>query len=244
VFATKSSPKNEDKINESAIANNSNISENEDENDEEDVGGNSFNSTTDENSINSWNGNYTDENDNSLTIYRSGENTLTINISNNNSENQFASETYIVEVSSDNTVEYSDTFFEETSNLNLTINSNTIELVCDSTDEDSILNFASGTYSKEDFEKTGWDGMYVSDDYTIVLAETDSNTICITINDYWMRYLDEYTAEEITYEDEFIDDVEKIDIEKTADGLKITSSSTDEEDVLNEISGKEFKFVN
>jgi hypothetical protein len=204
---------------------------------------NNIDDTDDENDINSWNSKYTDGNGNTILIYRSGENTLDVDIINTN-VSKVTSGSYMVEVSSNNKIEYTETFFDDTDNLTLTRNLNEMELICDSTDEDSVLNLASGTYYKEDFEKNGWDGRYENGDDTIILAETDSDTLFITINNYWIRYADERDDKQINYEDSFFGNLEEMKIEKTADGIKITSSSTDEdEDILNEISGKEFEFV-
>jgi hypothetical protein len=238
MFTNNYSEEKNNQISKSSVINNLNADENNTFND------NFYNSNIyNENDINSWNSKYIDESNNTVLIYRIGENTFHVDINNIN-KSKISTASYIVEVSSNNKIEYIDTSFGDNDNFTITRDSNEIELICDSEDIDSVLNLANGTYYKEDFEKNGWDGRYKNGDNTIILAETDSDTLVITINNYFIRYADECNDKEINYEDSFFDDLEEIKIEKTTNGIKVTSSSTDSDnDILNEISGKEFKFI-
>lgn len=190
---------------------------------------------------NLWNGKYVDNTTgNKITIYRDGNNTISMDISAESSYKGFGN----IEIDSADKIEYEDEDFGENISLNIERNAND-ELIVKafSDDEESACNFIDGTYVKEDAEDNGWSGKYSDDENAIILAQVDEK-LYIIINEYWQRNADEFDDEKLTYEDEFFEDQEKLVIEKTTTGIKITeASSTDEEDILNEINGKELKKV-
>ena len=187
-----------------------------------------------------WNGEYTDDYGNKITIYRDGKNTVCVKML--SSQGMSSQNFEGIEVTSENQLEYEETFFGDTTSFIIEkISNNKWNVKASSTDEENICNVISGTYVKKEYDEKGWSGRYIAGEDTIILSEYMEGKMIISINSYWQRYLHDFDSEVVTYEDSFFDSEEKIVIIKTNDGIIIESSSTDEDDILNVINEKEFK---
>ena len=130
--------------------------------------------------------------------------------------------------------------FEEIENVIITYMDNGIKIEASSTDEEGLLNQINGDYERKEFERAGWDGVYTSGETTIALSEVFEEELMITIEQGYSSLsesIDEYTKQKIEH-DEFGDE---IFIEKTENGITVQASSTEEDDLLNEISGEYVK---
>ena len=150
-----------------------------------------------------------------------------------------------VEVDSSDKIIYEETIFDEEKKLELELNGNNLTVKASSNVEGSLLNSIDGIYEKEEVQTSGWNGIYANDDHEIILSEDYRDNIIVMIDSFWQRFADDFDENKIEYEEEFFDDTEIFKIEKTENGIKITeSSSTAEDDILNEVNGLEFKKMN
>lgn len=136
---------------------------------------------------------------------------------------------------------YTDSFSFDDEEIEIKISKvdNGISVVASSSDATSSYNSMSGTYVKKEFEAT-WSGYYKNGDIDLIIDEYTSDAVQIFIQKDFSSFslvADGYTDTTIDYSDEFFDDVDEINIEKTDTGLVVTASSSDSESLLNEISG-------
>lgn len=193
-----------------------------------------------------WFGKYVDSNGNQILIYRGSRSRLNVDIT-AESEDGFSSSYEVggVEVDSTEKITYESSDFEEKTILELELNDNNLIVKASSNEEGSLLNSIDGTYEKEEVQTSGWNGIYANDDHEIILSEDYRDNIIVMIDSFWQRFADDFDENKIEYEEEFFDDTEIFKIEKTENGIKITeSSSTAEDDILNEVNGLEFKKMN
>lgn len=130
--------------------------------------------------------------------------------------------------------------FGETNSAVITYMDNGINIEASSSDVEDVLNKINGDYLRKEFESSGWDGVYTKGGTTIILSEVFEEELMITIEKGYSSFsesIDEYTKQKIDHE-EF---GEEIFIEKTENGIKVQASSTDEDGLLNEISGEYVK---
>lgn len=126
---------------------------------------------------------------------------------------------------------------------------NKIEFTTDSEDLTDGTFTKKKEYSKEEFYednigsinslKEGLNGIFKNGDITIKIFQTDENKIRLNIEKEftsWSKPV-EINNGTITFTEEFFEDIEKINATITNDTLTITSSSTDDESILNEASG-------
>lgn len=189
--------------------------------------------------INKWVGKYENENT-TINIWREDIDQLFVDIS-RFSEEDFSinSSSFNVTVDTDtNEITHDGEMYDGSSNsVIITYSEDGINVEASSTDEEDLLNSVNGFYSKNEFERSGWDGAYTNGETTIILSEIYEEELNITIlQEYssFSRSIDEYTNQTIEY-DEF---GEEIFIEKTENGITVQASSTEKEDLLNIISGE------
>lgn len=131
----------------------------------------------------------------------------------------------------------------------LTLNANTLTI----TSNDDFVE--PGTYTrKSDYTKNDYyednigeikyatsniNGIFKKDNVTIKIYQTEANEGRISITKQYSSYSKPFDIVngKIHLEDEFFDDIEKIDAEINGSTLTITASDTDEDGLLNEISG-------
>lgn len=190
--------------------------------------------------IDLWNGTYTNENGIEISIYRSSEDMLTVDFNKNENE-MLTTKGFDVEYDSKNpnTIEYGELTFDEY-NVKITKNGDKLEVTSTSNDDKDILKNASGTYNKNEFENNGWDGVYVNDEYAIILAQYDKDKIYATFRaefSFIGEAIEDFDSKKISYKE----DSTNIEIEKTDKGISVVSSSSDKKSLLNEISDLEFE---
>lgn len=193
-----------------------------------------------------WFGKYTSSDGNQIIIYRSSRSRIDVDIVAKD-EDDFTSSYTVggVEVDSSDKIIYEETIFDEEKKLELELNGNNLTVKASSNVEGSLLNSIDGTYEKEEVQTSGWNGIYANDDHEIILSEDYRDNVIVMIDSFWQRFADDFDENKIEYEKEFFDDTEIFKIEKTENGIKITeSSSTAEDDILNEVNGLEFKKMN
>lgn len=194
---------------------------------------NVFEADVETDDINNWNGMYSNDSNVIINIYRYSDNQFSFEILNDNH-----SASYQLELDNNTSASQSGDWFDETYSINVKKNGNDIIVEASTTEEDGLLNKINGTYTKEKFENAGWDGKYVYDDHVIILAETSEDRLYISIDDYYQLGADDYDEKEIEYESNFFDEENVIKIEKTSKGIRVEASSTEEDDLLNEINGE------
>jgi len=114
-----------------------------------------------------------------------------------------------------------------------------ISITASSKEENSIYNLISGTYKKNNNNQRNWAGYYKNNKYDVIIDECD-DTIFLYIgkdNTSYVDYFENYTENKIYKKDESFGVTSEITIERTKDVITITSSSTDKEDLENQISG-------
>jgi len=200
------------------------------------------NNNTSQEGINKWVGKY--ENGNvTVDIWRESVDQLFVSIVKLNEGDSFdiSSSSFDITVDTDtNQLTHENEMFEEIENVIITYMDNGIKIEASSTDEEGLLNQINGDYERKEFERAGWDGVYTSGETTIALSEVFEEELMITIEQGYSSLsesIDEYTKQKIEH-DEFGDE---IFIEKTENGITVQASSTEEDDLLNEISGEYVK---
>ena len=199
-----------------------------------------------------WVGKYVDEEDkDTITIYANSKSTVSFIISVTDGEmTGYTNLTGTIDESG-NKIVYEENEEDEDGKeykheLELSLENEAITIKGSSTDPNSVYNKMNGTYKKTEDKDSIFSGVYKNDDYEIILAYNFDKEMIISIDDYWERYTKDFDDKEIKYDSEFFDDKEKLIIEKTADGIKITeasSTSKDKDEVLNKIKGIELKKV-
>lgn len=197
--------------------------------------------------IDLWNGTYESDNGITITVYRTGESMLEVSVDQNDGET-IVSKGFDVEYDSENSdiIEYEDSTFDEEYNIIIVKNGDELEVQSDSNMDDDILKKASGTYHKKKFENAGWDGMYKSDDYVIVLAQYGSDAIYVSFEKKYStigQFVEDFDDNKISFKDESFDEEIEFEVIKSDDGIKVVGSSSNEDSLLNEISGVEFEKI-
>lgn len=205
-------------------ANNNEIKENENKDNSEKVDGNSWIGTY-------TNGEYT------ITIYIGLYDELNIDINTENSNVGFSVEDFTNEK-----IEFNDSFFGEETNVTIEKVNNSVKVTASSSDEDSILNSASGDYPKNEFTEYGWTGTYTYENIKVMLAEVDENKIICNISKEDddsiatnLFTIDEVSSDTLHYESTF--DKEIVTINKNDNGISINASTDEENGLLNQING-------
>lgn len=188
--------------------------------------------------IDKWVGKYENENT-TINIWREDIDQLFVDISRFSEEDfSITSSSFNVTVDTDtNEIIHEGEMYDGANNsVIITYSEEGINVEASSTDEEDLLNSVNGFYSKNEFERSGWDGAYTNGETTIILSEIYEEELNMTIlQEYssFSRSIDEYTNQTIEY-DEF---GEEIFIEKTENGITVQASSTEEDDLLNKMSG-------
>ena len=200
---------------------------------------------SDNEGIDLWNGTYTNENGIEISIYRNSEDLLTVDFNRYDETETLITKGFDVEYDSKspNTIEYEESAFDEY-NVKITKNGDKLEVISTSNNDEDILKNASGTYDKKEFESLGWDGTYVNDEYTVILAQYDEKKIYATFKtDFSLasEIIEEFDNEKISYHEDLFDEKTDIEITKTDTGLSIESSSSEENNILNKITDMEFE---
>ena len=188
--------------------------------------------------LNIWNGVYTGENG-TITLSRSGVNQLSLAISNITSDNNVGFSSYTLDLNSDKKLIYNDTFMGKTESITIERTDDGIIMQASSTDQESDLNKISSSYTKQSYTYMGWDGVYVANDTTITLAQTESDRVMISINKGFSLYIAEFenvTQETLMKQQEFMGETENIVIKKATDGIVVEASTTDTDGILNGIN--------
>ena len=193
--------------------------------------------------LNSWNGTYEDSSGFKIMITRTAEDKYEIAIMNKSKSESFDASI------KNKRIEYHSTFFDTTDDVIINRNSDKISITSNSSDETSLLNKVNNkTFQKKSFKKNGWDGVYVNGEETIVIAETEKDNMRLTVNTVnglsGIIIDDDYDSNKIDYEGSRVFDEFKIKITKTSKGIMIENSEcSDEGDIFNSISKKEFKKI-
>ena len=184
-----------------------------------------------------WVGTYNNENV-SIKMSLISDNLLRVSFS--DSEN-FSNKSILCSAE-DNKLKYDDSFMDSSSKAEITYNDDdTISVKASSDDEEDVLNNVNGDYTKEELEEKGWTGIYKDEETTIAISEVLEDEITIEFskdNNVYSTYLDEYTEDELLCNKESFGETEHFLIEKTDDGITIEANSTEEDSILNEISGE------
>lgn len=154
----------------------------------------------------------------------------------------------ILDTASENKLTYKGESFGELDSIKFERIQNGVKLTAVSTDSESVLNKCNGEYTLKKFTKSNWDGIYKNGDKSIIISEINKNELYITMNTAQTYNYEialggsklNYSETEINYERK-IADTEKLKITKTADGIKVVSSSTKSKDLLNSMSGTYYK---
>lgn len=205
-------------------SNNNEIKENENKDNSEKVDGNS------------WIGTYTNE-EYTITIYIGLYDELNIDINTENSNVSFNVEDFTNEK-----IEFADSFFGEETNVTIEKVNNSVKVTASSSDEGSILNSASGDYTKNEFTEYGWTGTYTYENIKVMLAEVDENKIICNISkedddsiSTSLFTIDEVSSDTLHYESSFDNDI--VTINKNDNGISINASADEENGLLNQING-------
>ena len=120
--------------------------------------------------INKWVGKYENENT-TINIWREDIDQLFVDIS-RFSEEDFSinSSSFNVTVDTDtNEITHDGEMYDGSSNsVIITYSEDGINVEASSTDEEDLLNSVNGFYSKNEFERSGWDGAYTNGETTII----------------------------------------------------------------------------
>lgn len=206
------------------------------------------NAQTDDETIlhsDNWTGTYSLDENTSITIYRSDIDKYEVNLNSlgDSGSLSISSTSVTMEYIDNKTLKYTD-FLSEENFVTLSLTTNGIEITeTNFSQNDSWGQYLNKEFIKEDFETSNWNGIYKYNDYTIILSELNQNSLYFTLKANYSTFMigvDEYTRYEINYEDTSFGDTDSLKVSKTVNGLKIESSSTDEDSLLNKINGKEF----
>lgn len=195
-----------------------------------------------EETINKWVGKYENENV-TVDIWRESVDQLFVSIIKLNDGSSFdiSSSSFYITVDTETTeLIHTSEMFDETDNVIITYMDNGIKLDASSTGEESLLNEIDGEYERKNFEKSGWDGVYINGETTVILSEVFEEELMISIEQGYSSFsnsIDEYTKQKIEHDD-FGDE---IFIEKTNKGIRVQAASTEEDDLLNRINGEYVK---
>ena len=100
-------------------------------------------------------------------------------------------------------------------------------------------DFFTDTYGDPTFLNTEINGIFKKGTTTLKLFQTSATSASVTIidnNSYFGKTLN-ITNNTLSYEDDFFDEIQKIDITINGNTLTLTASSTDQESYLNSYSG-------
>ena len=205
----------------------------------EDNNNNNNNSTTNDTATNNsneniddglWSGEYINGNY-SVTIFQNNESSLSVDIS--FKENiTLNSQGIIVDLPTDNKIEYSDEMFGKTISVNIVKNGNSINLTTTSSDEESFLKDLNLVLNKKSFARNGWDGTYKNGNDVIVLSEINEEECGMyasSSSSYGGEILDKENNE---LNKDLFDD--QITITKTEKGILVKSTYVKEGEYIKE----------
>jgi len=137
-----------------------------------------------------------------------------------------------------------DFFSEYEEDIRIEKTADGINITASTTNTNSKINDINGSYTKKNVVTKNWTGYYKNDKLEVIIDESDgANAILIvegekdgTFISYISSY-DNYTEQKIYDKDTSFGKTKEITIEKTADGIKLTASSTEPDDLDNQISG-------
>ena len=100
-------------------------------------------------------------------------------------------------------------------------------------------DYYADNYGDASFLETGLNGVFESNGISITIYQTKADKANIIITKEYSTYQGEVDVVNgaILYQDEFFDDIDTISASITGDTLVITAASTDQESLLNEVSG-------
>lgn len=123
-------------------------------------------------------------------------------------------------------------------NIKISKKKDGIEINSSSEIKDSIFYDLSGTYETEKITDNNWSGYYTYKDTSIIIDEYGKDMIYLYIDSInYSRYIDDYEKDKIVITEAFKDEAEKITIEKTKDGIKLTSNKSGNQYIFGSISG-------
>ena len=181
--------------------------------------------------LSSWAGSYSNG-VTSIELYQSAKDGISINVI-----TDYSYTGYDIEANSNDKIVYEDEYFGEDISIVIEKKSTGIKINASSSNDESPLNSITGEYEKEQFETLGWNGVYEKDQTLIFLNEITDNYLRISVNGKTFSYstiADDYDDKNIIYSESFPN--ENIEIEKTEDGIKVTASAEENEE-LNDIDG-------
>lgn len=177
-----------------------------------------------------WSGEYINGNY-SVTIFQNNESSLSVDIS--FKENiTLHSQGIIVDLPTDNKIEYSDEMFGKTITVNIVKNGNSINLTTTSSDEESFLKNLNLVLTKKSFTRNGWDGTYKNGNDVIVLSEINEEECGMyasASSSYGSEILDKENNE---LNKDLFDD--QITITKTEKGILVKSTYVKEGEYIKE----------
>lgn len=190
---------------------------------------------------NIWNGYYTNGSNSDIEIYmyRCGEDQMYLGVINNNEEiSKYSIGSYTFGMGSEDNIVYKDEYIGTSIEINR--DGDIININASSDDEEDLLNFITGEYTKKEYESLNWDGCYKNEDYVIILSEVAENelyiTICEDVSESNYK-CEEFDEQQIKLEEEFLGDETIINIEKIENGIDVNISIL-EDDELTEIVGE------
>lgn len=196
--------------------------------------------------INKWIGKYENE-DTTIEITREDEDQLNVSIIKTSmGENiNVSNKSFSVTANDDtNRITHQDDIFNEKYSVTITYTDDGIAIKASSNLEDSILNDINGSYKRKQFTSSGWNGLYENGTTKICISEVDKNEISMSITQGYSIYVikfSDYTKQKIEYNDTSFGEEENIKITKTTQGIKVNANTTEEDALLNKISGEYVK---
>lgn len=114
-----------------------------------------------------------------------------------------------------------------------------IDLTASSKIEESIFYELSGVFKTEKINDNNWSGYYTYKDTSIIIDEYGDGLIYLYIDSInYTNYIDKYEKGKIILEEKFPEGTEKVTIEKTKDGIKLSSNKQGSKYIFGNISGE------
>lgn len=114
-----------------------------------------------------------------------------------------------------------------------------INLIASTKIEESIFYNLSGEFKTDNFNDNNWSGYYTNEDTSIIIDEYGENLIYLYIDSIeYSNYIDTYEKDKITLEEAYLEGTEKITIEKTENGIKLSSNKEGDKYLFSSVSGE------
>lgn len=211
-------------------------------------------STSSDNNVSSektWNGIFKLDELADLKIYRTSEKefNVTLKVYNSDNQNDFESSKLTMNYVDEETIQLRETQDSKNNIITLKLTDSGLKIEKVSAPSYTLWEqLLDKEFTRNAFEKTGWDGVYKTDNYIIALSEIEENYLILALTDGFSDYeriFTEYASDEINFKDEReisdVVEVEKIKITKTEKGFLMQSScSNNPSNAFNDISDKEF----